>query len=158
MRRRLIPPLIAPALITLATLAGLASAEHLHIEGPDRRQVHTQASLLALEDATLRTQTPWTDGELRFGGASLATVLASANISGGWLEAEALNGYSVTLPVGEVIEQGAFVAVSIDGEPMRVKDKGPFWIVFPWSERPDLLNREVRAWSIWQVTRLKVVN
>ncbi|PTY37461.1 hypothetical protein BGP77_13235 [Saccharospirillum sp. MSK14-1] len=126
--------------------------------GRDAHSVrYTQTDLLALDDTILETETPWTDGLLQFEGAHLATVLDDADIRAEQLLASALNGYSVVISVATAIEEGAFIAVQMDGRPMRVRDKGPFWLVFPWSDKPELLNREVRSWSIWQLQRLEPV-
>lgn len=138
-------------------LLGTASAYELEVV-TDQGSVHySQSDILALDGASLVTQTPWTDGELHFQGALLSTVLADASVEADQLLAKALNEYAVVISVPTAIDEGAFVAVQIDGEPMRVRDKGPFWIVFPWSDRPDLLERDVRSWSIWQLQQLSPV-
>ena len=41
---------------------------------------------------------------------------------------------------------------------MRVRDKGPLWIVFPWSEHPELVTERIRTWAVWQLTRLEVLS
>ena len=51
---------------------------------------------------------------------------------------------------------GAFLATRIDGQPMRVKDKGPIWIVYPWSGNPALDTPPFHARSIWQLRSLRV--
>lgn len=135
-------------------LTGYASAYELQIQDGERRFSYTQADLLAMHDAPLQTTTPWTDGVLHLEGALLKTVLADAGIDAERMLAKALNDYSVMISIPEAIEEGAFIAVQMDGEPMRVRDKGPFWIVFPWSDKPELLEREIRSWSIWQLQRL----
>ncbi|GGX56735.1 molybdopterin-dependent oxidoreductase [Saccharospirillum salsuginis] len=148
-------------LYTLAVLLLLicpvarALAETLEVAGPNGTHTYTQTSLLELGRDRLETETPWTDGPQSFGGVPLERVLAVAGIESGRVAAEALNGYSVDIPVQAVVEAGAFLASHLDGEPMRVKDKGPYWIVFPWSSNADLDNRDVHAWSIWQLQRLQ---
>lgn len=137
--------------------AGQAYAYDLVVSSHTRSVRYTQAELLALETSTLETTTPWTDGIQRFEGARLETVLENADVDAEQLLASALNGYSVVISVATAIKEGAYIAVQVDGEPMRVRDKGPFWLVFPWAERPELLNREVRSWSIWQLQRLEPV-
>ena len=132
-------------------------AETLEVSGPNGTHTYTQASLLDLGRDQLQTETPWTDGPLSFVGVPLARVLAEAGIDSGRIAAEALNGYSVDIPVEAAVEAGAFLASHLEGEPMRVKDKGPYWIVFPWSSNADLDNRDVRSWSIWQLKRLQSV-
>lgn len=138
-------------------LVGQAYAYDLVISNNTDRLNYSQQDLLALGTTTLETTTPWTDGRLQFAGASLAAVLDDAGVEAEQLLARALNGYSVVISVPAAIAAGAFIAVQIDGQPMRVRNKGPFWIVFPWDEQPDLLNREVRSWSVWQLQQLAPV-
>jgi len=149
------PITMLAALFLLMWPAAHALAETLEVSGPNGTHSFTQASLLELGGDQLITQTPWTDGQLTFSGVPLKQVLAEAGIEVGQVSAEALNGYSVDIPVAAAVEAGAFVASHLDGKPMRVKDKGPYWIIFPWSSNADLDNREVRAWSIWQLKRLR---
>lgn len=152
-------PLIAlSVLLPLLLTATSLRAQTLEVTGPSGTRTYTQTSLLALGSEQLHTETPWTDGQQAFSGVPLKQVLAEVGITGGQVEAEALNGYSVDIPVEAAVEAGAFVAVHLDGAPMRVKDKGPYWIVFPWSANDDLYNRDVRAWSIWQLVRLRLLD
>lgn len=135
--------------------AGGAQAYNLEISTDTSVKHYTQADIMRLAGDSLHTRTPWTDGLLHFQGVTLAALLSDAGLNSEQMRARSLNGYSVDIPVQTAIERGAFVAVQLDGEPMKVRDKGPFWIVFPWTNRPELLNHEVRSWSIWQLQRLE---
>lgn len=152
----LIRPLLL--LIVTACLSLGALADTLTIQGPDREVVLTQQEVLALGEKPLTTTTPWTEGEHIFEGASLASVLALAGIEEGKVVATALDGYTFEVPLAAAFDAGAYVAVSQDGELMQVREKGPFWIIFPWSERPELVNREIRNWAVWHLARLKVTD
>lgn len=144
--------------VLLAALAAPALAEPLLITGPDGEFSFSQQDILALSDQEVITETPWTDGTLTFRGAPLAAVLSEAGIERGWVNARGLNNYSVNLPVKQVFAAQAFLAVHMNGELMRIKDKGPFWIIFPWDEHPDLLTRDIRSWSVWQLQALSVLD
>lgn len=135
-----------------------AWAEPLLIHGPSGEVSLSQEDILAMSDQQMVTQTPWTDGTLTFRGAPLEAVLALAGIDDGWVNARGLNNYSVNVPVDQALAARAFLAVHMNGELMRIKDKGPFWIVFPWDEHPELLTREIRAWSVWQLQALSVLD
>lgn len=149
------PILTLSILMSLLLAIHPLQAETLEVAGPDDTRSYTQSSLLAIGASELRTETPWTDGHQEFSGVPLQAVLAESGIHDGRVAAEALNGYSVDIPVRQAVNAGAFIAVHLDGQPMRVKDKGPYWIVFPWSSDGSLDNREIRAWSIWQLVRLR---
>lgn len=135
-----------------------ALADTLRVQGPTREVVLTQQEVLALGEKSLTTMTPWTEGEHTFEGASLASVLALAGIDDGRVIATGLDDYISEIPIAAAFEAGAYVAVSKDGELMQIREKGPFWIIFPWSEHPELVNREIRNWAVWHLARLKVTD
>lgn len=158
--RRLLNPRrqAAGMLLTCLALAAPAWAEPLLIDGPEGEVRVSQADVLALSDQQIVTETPWTDGTLAFHGAPLSAVLAVAGVEDGWVNARGLNNYSVNLPLEQAVAANAFLAVQINGELMRIKDKGPFWIIFPWSDRPELLTRDIRSWSVWQLQTLRALD
>lgn len=145
------------AILSISLLGYPALAETLKVIGPGGTHSYTQDSLLDLGAETLKTETPWTDGALEFTGVPLRKLLEEADIKTGTVAAQALNGYSVDIPVEPALAAGAFIAVQLNGDPMKVKDKGPFWIIFPWSSHPTLNNRDVRAWAIWQLSRVQAL-
>jgi hypothetical protein len=69
----------------------------------------------------------------------------------------ALNDYAATIPLPAALDAEAFLATRQDGNPMPVRSRGPFWIIFPWSRRPDLDTARVRQWSVWQLARIEAV-
>jgi len=44
--------------------------------------------------------------------------------------------------------------MTMDGEPLSVRDKGPIWIVYPRDEFPELATPEVNSRWIWQLVTL----
>jgi hypothetical protein len=114
----------------------------------------TMLSSLGVQE--LRTETAWTEGEQRFEGVPLRRVLDAVGARGDRLRAVALNHYESTIALDDPRAAHAFLAFRCNGSPMRVRDKGPLWIVFPWSEHPELMDDTVRTWSVWQLTGLEV--
>lgn len=116
----------------------------------------TVDDLEAMGPVTLTTVTMWDDEPIVFRGLPLSTILAAAGAHGTVLRAEALNDYFVDVAIDNALGWGAFVAFEADGARMPVRDRGPYWIVYPWSERPELRNGEVEMTSVWQLTQLEV--
>jgi hypothetical protein len=139
-------------------LSATVRAEPLSITGPEGEFVLSQEDILAISNQELITATPWTDGNHAFRGAPLAAVLERAGIQRGWVNARGLNHYSINLPLNKVLASHAFLAVHMNGELMRIKDKGPFWIIFPWNDHSELLTRDVRSWSVWQLQSLRALD
>ena len=40
---------------------------------------------------------------------------------------------------------------------MTVRDKGPFWIIYPFDSNPDYQSEVIYSRSIWQLNRLEVL-
>jgi hypothetical protein len=158
MRRRRIARLavVLPFLATRPLLAQSADPVILTVEGrvPGPPRDFTLAELESLGTEALRTTTPWTRGMQAFSGVPLLRLLQATGGGAVPMRAEALNRYAVALDAEDATLRAGLLATRWDGQPMRVRDRGPIWLVFPWSERPELDRPEVHERSIWQLRRL----
>jgi hypothetical protein len=48
------------------------------------------------------------------------------------------------------------LALKINGEYMRVRDKGPLFIVYPYDSEPELNNQVFYSRSAWQVSKMSI--
>jgi len=48
------------------------------------------------------------------------------------------------------------VATRMDGKVMAVRDKGPYWLVYPYDEDTRYRTEAIYARSIWQLGQLRV--
>lgn len=103
---------------------------------------------------TLRTVTPWTDGIIEFEGVYLQDLVAEFGENSKNGRARAFNDYQIEFELDDVLSKGGFLAFKRDGQEMSRRDKGPYWIIFPWSDRPELDTRAVHGLSIWQLVDL----
>ncbi|KQI67808.1 oxidoreductase [Loktanella sp. 3ANDIMAR09] len=123
----------------------------------DQLQLDRDA-LMALEAATFETSTIWTEGVQSFQGVSLATLMETLGVTEGTIIATAINDYAVEIPVSDAVEGGGMVAYLMDDAEMRVRDKGPLWVVYPYDSDPAYRTEVIYSRSIWQLDRLEVVN
>ncbi len=124
---------------------------------PDTVTLSLEA-LDTLEQAAFTTTTIWTDGETRFSGVPLKALLAHLGAQGRSVEMVALNDYAVTMPIAELEDGAPIVATRMNGETMSVRDKGPYWVVFPYDSNPKYSTETTYSRSIWQLNRLKVID
>ena len=115
-----------------------------------------RARLAALPQVTVRTTTPWTEGVTAFTGPLARDVLAAAGFGGTRVQALAINDYAVEIPVSDFEQFAVIIAMTRDGKPMRVRDRGPLWVIYPWSDHPELRNERYHGRSIWQLKALTV--
>lgn len=138
-----------------------AQAFDLTVIQGDEREIYTAAELIKIAPAELRTATPWdNDGEPAFlyEGVLLADLFAGADTPPVTLRATALNDYSVVIPYADAVEAGAFVAVLRDGVFMPVRNRGPYWLIFPFFADDQVQSiKDLTPWSIWQLVSLEVV-
>jgi hypothetical protein len=97
------------------------------------------------------TETPWTDGPVRFEGVRGQDLMDYVGASGATISATAINDYTVEIPTSDFAEFGAIFATRIDGNLMTVRNRGPVWIIYPWSSTPEIQNEVYYTRSIWQL-------
>ena len=125
---------------------------------------HTEPTELSLEtldamdQVTFTTTTIWTDGDVEFSGVPLKALLDHVEADGSTVEMVALNDYAVSMPIDALEDTAPIVATRMNGETMSVRDKGPYWVVFPYDSDPKYRTEPIYALSIWQLNRLKVVD
>ena len=117
--------------------------------------VFDRSMLRDIDWQTVKSFTPFTEGEQTFSGPLLKAVLDEVGADGTALEAFAINDYMVEITLSDVIENGAILAMEHNGTPMRIRDRGPIWIIFPADEA----QAEARLFAsemIWQLSRIVV--
>lgn len=118
----------------------------------------TLQALDALPQVTFNTMTIWTDGVVVFQGPSLHNVLVASGMTGQRLTLTALNDYAIEMPAPKGSASYPIVATRMNGEIMPVRDKGPFWIVYPYDSELMLRSEEIYSRSIWQLDKIQVLN
>jgi hypothetical protein len=118
--------------------------------------VFDMAMLEALPQAEIATETPWTEGMPTFTGFRLADLLSLLGAGGVTLKAHALNDYEVEIPIEDAASYGVVVAYRMNGAPMPASDKGPLWIIYPYSDVSDLRTETFYARALWNLDRLIV--
>src|SRR3569623_3137898 len=112
--------------------------------------------LKSLPARELTTETPWTKGEHRFTGVPLEALMAAVGAQGKTITAYALNDYSVDLPVDDGARHGALVVYLFAGAPMLPSDRGPVWIVSPFSDREETRSETFYQRAVWNLYSMTV--
>lgn len=115
-----------------------------------------RAMLEALDGRETKTKTPWTDGVPVFGGPLGRSILEAVGAEGTTLRVIALNDYAADVPAEDFYEYPVIFAMEQDGKVLRVRDKGPLFIIYPFDEEPQLLNEAIFSRSVWQVKAIVV--
>ncbi len=91
-----------------------------------------------------------------FRGVLLSTVLSALGVQDATvLRADALNDYSVDLPMSDITELPVLLATRLDGQPMTVAHYGPLRVIYPTTGY-DLDPTVYDPRRIWQLSAITV--
>jgi hypothetical protein len=150
-REALAAALPVPSGPVLLTVTGSIT----NTNGPGKAEFD-RAMLEALGLVELATSTPYTDGKPTFRGVPMAKLLDAAGADGNSLHAVAVNGYAIELDAGEMRRYPVLLALEQDGRQLRLRDRGPIWVVLPRDQYPELQADSQGFKWIWQLRSIQV--
>lgn len=129
-----------------------------HIGG--KNSLITMTDLDALPQKSIETHSPYFEGSLLFTGPNLAEVLRTFSRedvgSKTPLTLRAMNDYVVRTSLGVLAQSGAIIATRKEGSRLSIRERGPFWIMLPLSERPELDEESYHRLLVWQLQRIDI--
>lgn len=129
----------------------------LTISDTQGRQVQfTLSGLQQLENHKYRVKHDWSDTAHTYQGPLLSAVLKQAGIQGDNYRLTALNEYFIDLEAGFISQYEPILAWSEDGKKMRVRNKGPLWLMTPLHKYEELAEPKNVSRLIWQLSDIKV--
>lgn len=140
-----------PAGKVLLTLSG-----HIENTNEDGKAVFDLASLEKLGMVSFQTTSPWYDGRTTFTGIPLQKLMDYVGAKGSVVKVTALNDYTTEIPLNDFKKYNVILALKINGEYMRIRDKGPLFVVYPYDSKPELNNQIYYSRSAWQVSRMNI--
>lgn len=115
-----------------------------------------EAMVNELDIATIRTNNHVVDSVVEYKGPTLASVLNTVGAKGSQVKVIAWDDYVVTIPIKDIKKYQVLLATHEAGTRMTIDDKGPFFVVFPFSEHAELRNDFYYSLSVWQVRELVI--
>lgn len=122
----------------------------------DGKAVFDIASLEKLGMVSFQTTSPWYDGRTTFSGIPMQKLMDYVGAKGSVVMVTALNDYTTEIPLSDFKKYNAILALKINGEYMRIRDKGPLFVVYPYDSIPELNNKIYYSRSAWQVSRMHI--
>ena len=123
----------------------------------DGLEVHLdQAMVEALPHKSIKTENPWDQGPSTYEGVLLRDLLNYVKADGKTLSFVALNDYRADMPLADAMKYDVILAYKRNGEQLSVREKGPFFVVFPFTDVPELATEARYAQSVWQVNQITV--
>ena len=115
-----------------------------------------RAMIDALPRTEVKTENPWDHGPNVYEGVLLRDLMKLVKADGKTASFIALNDYRADMPIADMDKYDVILAYKRNGEYLPVRDKGPFFVVFPFADVPELATEARYAQSVWQVNRITV--
>ena len=112
--------------------------------------------LMNLEVVNQKTMTPWSEGVDVYRGPLLRSVMSAVGAKTDELSVTALNDYSAKVPKKDAEDYDVILAMDMNGKAMSVRDKGPLFLLYPFSSNPSLNNEVIHNRSVWQIKSINV--
>ena len=114
------------------------------------------ASLEKLGTVSFQTTSPWYNGRTTFTGISLQKLMDYVGAKGTVVKITALNDYTTVIPLSDFKKYNVILALKVNGEYMRVRDKGPLFVVYPYDSLPELNTQIYYSRSAWQISKMDI--
>ncbi len=133
------------------------AAPELVVKSGTKVLVLDREEMEAFPQTTVITSSPYYDGAKEFTGPTLKRVLDAFGLSDQTrITFQALNDYRVHGTLAEVLALDAIVATRMEGRTMSIRNRGPFWIMLPLSDRPELDHGDYHQYMVWQLDRIEL--
>lgn len=139
----------------VATIPAVSSEATLMVTAGGKETVYSLEELEGLGTQAFETTTSWTDGPQAFEGVLLSDIAGAQGIDNGVVSVAAINGYEAEIPVEEILAYPVLLATRMNGERMAIRDKGPFWVVYPRDDHAEFADEQHNYKWVWQVSSLE---
>jgi len=143
-------PLPPPKGSVLLTVSGKIHQTNVGDEAQFDREM-----LEALGQVSITTGYVLSNKKQLYEGVPLRAVLERVGSKGTSVLASALNSYKISIPL-EDLKYEPIIAMRVDGQALKLRDKGPLWIVYPRDAHRVLQAQAYDSRWIWQLHRLHV--
>jgi hypothetical protein len=123
---------------------------------PNGQVTLTRDEIAKLPQRELSEQPTSFPAAINFKGPLLSDVLKLAGATGGDVTLTAADDYKVDIRADEMAKYNPILAIEKDGVRMAPDDFGPFFVMWPFKEKPEIDNEAFQAKAIWTVVKIEV--
>ncbi|RTZ18375.1 hypothetical protein EJ063_05260 [Vibrio aquaticus] len=103
------------------------------------------------------THLPWFTGAKEFTGFTVTDLLAHFNIEDAFsVSFIALNDYAASSRIEDIVQYEPIVAYEVNGEKLKIRDKGPYWLIFNLDKYPEADNAVFHSQMVWQIDEILI--
>ncbi|WP_428774157.1 hypothetical protein [Vibrio sp.] len=145
--------------LSLAALlfSSWGQSSELSVELPDGKveTLSMQTIEQALPKVSFTTSLPWFKEAKKYTGVPAEQLLKYYDINdASAMSFIALNDYAATTVIEDIENYHPVIVYKLDDQKMRIREKGPFWLVFNLDKYPQLNNELFYSQMVWQIDKI----
>lgn len=155
--RNLMPCLAGMALSVLMAAQALAAGSLFEVISPTGTIAIGETDYRAIGEQEISTKV-LTLGEekRRVSGILGRDFLAYVKSKGKSINILAHDGYTMKVPVSDLLTYDVILANRIDGNALSIRNGGPVWLIYPVSDHRELDDTIYESRSVWQIKQITV--
>jgi hypothetical protein len=144
----------APQSQTILTIKGKIG--NTNSKDNNKKVYFDREMLNNLPQRRIATTTRWTQGKQVFEGVGIQDLMNYVGAQGKNLKAVALDGYiTPIIALKDLKRYGVILATKKNGKTLKIRDKGPIWMMYPIDEHQELKNDVLIQYKlIWHLRTL----
>lgn len=145
----------------LLLFSSLVSAFELTVNIPGRAPIIMSMNQLKSElpRTQFTTVLPWLpkNETATFSGFTLFDLIAHLKLTNvKSVTFTALNDYKASAPFQDIEKYRPIIAYSMNDEPMKIRDKGPFWFLYNLSKYKEVDSPGYHTQMVWQIKEISL--
>ncbi|KGY14113.1 hypothetical protein NM22_01240 [Vibrio tubiashii] len=110
-----------------------------------------------LSETSFTTKLPWYPDKNKFTGFKVSELLEHLDIDDAFaLTFVALNDYAASSRMEDILKYQPIIAYKMNDKLMKVRNKGPYWLVFNLDKNAEIDNAAYHAQMVWQIDEIVV--
>jgi len=145
----------------LMLFSSLVLAYDLTVNIPGRTPIIMSMNQLKSElpRSEFTTELPWLPKHeaATFSGFTLFDLIAHLKLTNvKYVTITALNDYKASAPYSDIEKYRPIIAYSMNGEPMKIRDKGPFWFLYNLTLYREIDIPDYHSQMVWQIKEISL--
>ncbi|KLN66623.1 MULTISPECIES: molybdopterin-dependent oxidoreductase [Vibrio] len=110
-----------------------------------------------LKPTSFTTDLPWYPNKNKYTGFKVTELLKYLAIDDAFsISFIALNDYAASSQIEDILQYEPIVAYKMNDKKMKVRNKGPYWLVFDLDKNPEIDNAVFHSQMVWQIDEIMV--
>ena len=155
MRRELFGVLLFLSAITLGGVLPAQTVLTIYKGNGDVARALSISDMQHLPQTEVVTSNEFVDGEKSFRGPLARDLLYECGSDlPDRVTLTAANDYQNSVPTSEFFQYDVIFALTMDGEYLSSRDKGPIWVIYPMSQHAELRDPVYNSHLVWQLIKV----